>query len=121
MAQIDLLSLRESVRDLTGKPDQFRAWLESKHPAEIVGKARCSGACPFVNFLSETFKLEAAFDATPVLLSLPQVGRERRMTIRLEGWLRAFVDAIDRAHMGLKRVRDPITAAEALRVLTLVS
>ena len=128
MATLDLTSIRESVRDLIRTPQPFREWLAAKHPAEIVGKARCSGACPFVNFLNEKHggadaRIECAlFDITSALIYLPQIGPAKRETVRVEGWLKAFVLRIDKhAGAGMKRVRDPITAAEAIAVLDFVS
>jgi hypothetical protein len=83
--------------------EDFRQWLVSKEPDEVVGVRRSLGDCPAVRYGADCG------------LSYQQVYNLSR-TGGISGWLNTFMLGVDRNNEWMLP-RKPITAKEALTIL----
>lgn len=83
----------------------FRAWLEEKGSAEVVGYCRSANECPVAHFLKWMGADYAAVVSR--LYWLGKVGKAQHLPV----WASTFVDRLDREKT------DFVTAAQALKLL----
>jgi predicted metal-binding protein len=91
-------------------PKDYRQWLSTKKPKEIIGITCASCACPIANWLHETLKHKVIVDNDRITLCV--AGEKPNKSYRAPQWVVKHIRAVD-----VRGFREEVTAERALALL----
>lgn len=101
-----------NVEQLLATPEPMRAWLDTKHPNNIVGQPGWVSGCPIAHFLDESLGGRWVDVMPHAVFVGERIGCSTEYA--LPEWGMAFVTAVDQHN-------DRITAARARTILAAVT
>lgn len=90
----------------------FKTWLKSHKPTDIVGYSVQADNCPIANFLQEFYRITIEATSSRIFIQNPDHPDHRDILGNTPEWAEHFIQRIDR-----NRRNKLITAQEALNLL----